>query len=358
MHEDAVTLFDSLVGAFEDSYSRLVASGGGELVIAVGPCLICLRCTSGLLLQRLRRPLSHLVVVAPPHPPDVTIDLIDASGTNMPMPLFPQAPQATSPEQDTREYRQGSYLITGHGDILLTALNEEQSRTVGIVADPANWPLEHYKQAIFITLYQHLRRRRLYLVHASAVALQDRALLIAGSSGAGKTTTMLSCVQSGFHFLGDDTTLVQPLGEGQFRVISVLNTVNLTESTLDWFPEARPYVSTAQTPLGKRLLFVPELYPKRIQRWCNLHAIVVPTVTTHPQTRLVPASKASMLTDMLYYSLDLHDTDAAREHLEVLASLMETTPGYRLLLGHHQEQIPTILRELLFVETPSSPPGR
>lgn len=318
-----------------------------SLMLTIDAAQIRIRCTSPTLLERIRRPLAHLQTPGRDFTPDIAIDLIDAAAAELAMPDLPWQPQQTSVEQDTHEYRADPYLFTRHGDCVLTARNEIEQRTIGIVRDPANWPLAHYKQAIFITLYQHLRWRDLYLIHASAVGRRDKAVLIAGSSGAGKTTTMLTCVRAGFNFLGDDTTLVRPGAAGPAQIISLLGTLNVTKQTLDWFPELKPHLSQETNRFGKWLVMVDEVYPGVIARQADVVAMLAPEVTGEPQTTLEPASKAGLLSDMLFYSLDLHDAAAARHHLDFLAGLLESVPSYRLRLGQDRERLPALLDELL-----------
>lgn len=50
-----------------------------------------------------------------------------------------------------------------------------------------------------------LRSHNKFLLHASAVSVNNKAALFVGPSGAGKSTTALKCSESGMKFLGDDT---------------------------------------------------------------------------------------------------------------------------------------------------------
>ncbi|MFN2168478.1 MAG: hypothetical protein ACK2U9_19765, partial [Anaerolineae bacterium] len=64
-------------------------------------------------------------------------------------------------------------------------------------------------------------------------------------------------------------------------------------------------------------------------------------------SRLDPAGKPGMLSDMLPYSLDLHSAEAARSQLDFLAELLEGLPGHRLSLGRDRHDLPHILSTLL-----------
>jgi len=53
-------------------------------------------------------------------------------------------------------------------------------------------------------------------LHASSVAIEGRAVLIAGSSGAGKSDLALRLIDRGFTLVSDDQTVVRKRGERLF----------------------------------------------------------------------------------------------------------------------------------------------
>jgi len=301
-----------------------------------------LRSTTPSLLGQVVRPLACPLRAASP---DFTVDLIDLGERSL--PDLPWPPQRVSPEQETSEYMADRFVFTRHGDVLLSALSLDTGRTVALVHAPERWPLRHYKQAIFITLYQHLRRRGLHLIHASAIGEHGRAALITGQSGAGKTTTMLTCVAAGFQFLGDDTTLLQRSPAGQVDVITMLSTMDLTDNTAAWFPELAAYLSPERSHTGKRQIILSEAYPASVAAQARVSAILAPEITGRADTTLAPANRSALLSDLLYYSVDLHDEALTRQHVEFLAQVVERTPVYRLLLGHDRRQIPQVISQLL-----------
>lgn len=337
----AAQVYHRLAANFEQ---HLSASPIAQSTLQIGSCLVRLRATTAALHRQMLRPLA-CPISAGDQAPDVAIDLVDLGEDAL--PDLPWLPQHSSPEQQTSEYREGPFVFTRHGDVLLTALNHDKGRTVGLVHAPDRWPLRHYKQAIFITLYQHLRRRGLYLIHASAIGVQGRAALLAGQSGAGKTTTMLACVAAGFDFLGDDTTLLQRAPDGSIEVITLLSTLDATDKTADWFPELAPHLSDRRSHTGKRQIILAEAFPDRMAVQGRAAVILAPEITGEAHTRLAPANKAALLSDLLFFSVDLHEAALARAHVEFLAQAVETVPVYRLLLGRDKDQIPQVIADVL-----------
>lgn len=336
----AAQVFDRLAATFDQSHT-----GSAETVLLdVGGCLVRIRSTAPSLLRQVLRPLACPQRAAS-SPAAFTVDLIDLG--EHPLPNLPWPPQRVSLEQETSEYTADQFVFTRHGDVLLSAQSLETNRTVALVHAPERWPLRHYKQAIFITLYQHLRRRGLHLIHASAIGQHGRAALIAGHSGAGKTTTMLTCVAAGFQFLGDDTTLLQRSPAGQTDVITLLSTMDLTDKTAAWFPQLAAHLSPQRSHTGKRQIILSEAFPASVAAQAQVSVILAPEITGQADTILAPASKASLLSDLLYYSVDLHNEALTRRHVEFLAQVVEQTPVYRLLLGHDRRQIPVVIGQLL-----------
>jgi hypothetical protein len=337
----AAQVYDELAATFEQTSSN---SPHQAATLHIGGCLVRLRTTTLALHRQVLRPLACPVITAG-HTADFAVDLVDLG--EHPLPALPWLPQHTSLEQETSEVQHGPFLFTRHGDVMLTALNQEEGRTLGLVHAPTRWPLRHYKQAIFITLYQHLRRRGQHLIHASAIGQNGQAVLIAGRSGAGKTTTMLTCVAAGLAFLGDDTTLLQRTTAGGIDVVALLSTLDLTDKTAAWFPELAPFLSPSRSHTGKRQVILSEAYPGSVAFRGRVSAILAPEITNQAHTTLAPTTKASLLSDLLFYSVDLQDVTLARQHLEFLAQAVEQIPVYRLLLGSDRQQIPQVIAGIL-----------
>jgi HprK-related kinase A len=61
-----------------------------------------------------------------------------------------------------------------------------------------------------MNLQMALGHRRHLLLHAAVVAKDDRAILLSGVSGAGKSTMSLMLAQQGWRFMGDEFALIDP----------------------------------------------------------------------------------------------------------------------------------------------------
>lgn len=89
-----------------------------------------------------------------------------------------------------------------------------------------------------------LRLRGAVCLHASAVSIEDRAIVFVGSEGAGKSTTAAAFAQQGFSVLSDDiVALIER--EQQFHVVPACTRLNLWPESVKLLygsPEALPQI--------------------------------------------------------------------------------------------------------------------
>src|SRR5205085_11837046 len=76
-----------------------------------------------------------------------------------------------------------------------------------------------------------LKRLHLFSVHAAGVCRGGKGLLIAGTSGAGKTTLALALIKEGLEFLGDDMLFLADGSNGP-RVLSFPDETDVTRATV------------------------------------------------------------------------------------------------------------------------------
>ena len=82
-------------------------------------------------------------------------------------------------------------------------------------------------------------RHHMQIVHGAAVAIEDKAVLLAGKGGSGKSTTALACALAGWIYLGDDYCAVEPAAG---KVHMVYRTAKVTISTLKMLPSLADWI--------------------------------------------------------------------------------------------------------------------
>ena len=124
---------------------------------------------------------------------------------------------------------------------------------------------------------------------------------------------MLTCVQAGFQFYSDDATLLRQRGDGQIEVVSLLGCINVTEKTLEWFPELAPHTSDATSRTGNGWNVSTTSSRSTWPRTASCKRSSHRKSRTKPMLVFAPISKMSLFGELLPFSLDLHDTNAAKK---------------------------------------------
>ncbi len=106
---------------------------------------------------------------------------------------------------------------------------------------------------------QWLASPTVQLIHAAAVSLDGRGVLLVGVGGRGKTTTALACAQAGFSFLGDDLCVVETGSPDRGippRIHGLYATAKLNSDSREWLgAEDWPVLGT--TWRGKAAVALP-----------------------------------------------------------------------------------------------------
>lgn len=302
------------------------------------------------LAQRLRRPLAHLQHTTG----DVPRLRIVLAAAGQDAPPFPWTEAGLA--GGVREWAADGYWFSQYGaGLAVVGYDSHTQRAVGYVQAATRLPAAFFSGLLFTTIYQALRPRGYFLLHAAALNWQGAGVLITGPSGAGKTTTMLQCVRADFQFIADDATLLTRQAGGQVRAVSTLNTMHVTPQTVALFPELTALAGDAITD-DKTTLFVPEIYPQAMATTTTARLLIVPTLHGPRDGSLEPLSARTILADALPLSVDLSQPEATTAHLDLLFDLVSAVRCYRLHLPPEIGAVPNLIRrELQRITAPDRP---
>jgi len=102
--------------------------------------------------------------------------------------------------------------------------------------------------------------RQAIVFHAAGVARGDRGLLIAGHSGAGKTTSLLLAADRGGTLLSNDRMLVSPAPE-RWTLVGVPLPVRIGRATIEGIPKLQRFLGAAALARPQLLGQDPALLP-------------------------------------------------------------------------------------------------
>jgi HPr Serine kinase C-terminal domain len=212
--------------------------------------------------------------------------------------------------------------------------------------EPHLWLLTH--PLFTLPIIELLKRRRIFSVHAAALAVGDRGVLLAGTSGAGKSTLAVALVRAGLQFLGDDFVFLARHPAAPPRVLAFPDEIDLNEASVRLFPQLS-WVIDAPRVHGwpKWSHTADELFTAvNIRSSCEPRALVFPRVGGSARSALAAMHRDDALLELAPNVL-LTDPEASRAHLEILADLVRMCDCYRLEVGRDFDALADQLRSLV-----------
>jgi hypothetical protein len=183
------------------------------------------------------------------------------------------------------------------------------------------------------------------LTHAAVVGGPDRAILFAGASGAGKSTSALACLVAGMRLLSDDSALLE-LEDGHPVAHALYRTAKVDRQQLQSrLPSLKGFGTALAHDRGKAILAFPR-QGGALLRKARITAIVTQGLAIDGKSRVLPESKARTLR-VLAPSTLLQSAGNGQKALRLLAEIVQRVPCYRLQAGHDLTDLAKRLAELV-----------
>lgn len=329
---DLATYVRELLAATDAVVDRSCAA---TIALGLPDAAVTIRLSAPTLLATVMPALRHLEDPdSAERPLQIRFDGVDAlvSDVAPPLPPFSAA--------DYKRFGQRAIMTTAdhammHAplDGLLFAYDIRQRRGVAWYADGA--ALSIYERAAPLQTLFHwaLREFGWQVLHAAAVGHADGGLLLIGNSGAGKSTTSLSCLlHPGLKFLSDDKCLVRL--QPQPEVLALFSSGKLKADMLERLPELRgalagwdPFIKD-----GKGLAFLYPAYAERLVGHFPLLALVLPNVALQQHASYTRVSAGAAFRT-LGPSTVIWLPGAEADNYRFSAALTRSVPSYRLDLA-------------------------
>ena len=324
--------------AFGQAYRQQPAQRH-ETRIVLGGQSVRLRAVGDQLHQLVTRPFAHLQTepstTAPP--PRLTIDLWDEAETGVGC--------AGCHIDDDRDLH-GQITCSDDGRYVgyrrarsVTLYDRQDRRMLGWSAYEDQALLYEMGRPLHVLLSYWHRDAGLQLMHSALVALDGCGVLFPGLGGSGKSTSALSCLEAGWHYLGDDYISLSCTSDGTFMGHSVYSSTHVEPDHLDRFKRLRSHAIPARHEQeDKSLVLLNELYPEQFLASAPICAIALPRVCGAAESSYEPATKGQALLALAPSSMVMVPGRNAQT-MEQLAQLVEHTPCYWMHLGHCLESI-------------------
>jgi hypothetical protein len=191
----------------------------------------------------------------------------------------------------------------------------------------------------------------LHVVHAGAVGIDGRGLLLAGAGGAGKSTLAVTCLEAGMQYVGDDYVLLS--SRPSPRATALYGTAKLDERSLATVPALADCANQLETRVvddDKLVLNLSALRPTRLASSTTVEAIVVPRLAVRqsnpPRSAIKPIAKSAALIALAPGTI-FQAPDGGAPALHVLSSVTGSVPCYELKLGQGRRDAPELLKSVL-----------
>ena len=168
------------------------------------------------------------------------------------------------------------------------------------------------------------------IVHAAVVAKEDKALLLPGEPGAGKSTLCAALVSRGWRLLSDEMALINP---HNLQITPVPRPIGLKNASIDIMQrfDARAVIGprVADTVKGTVAhLRPPDDSIRRADTDARPVGIVFPLYSTGSATRLEAVSRGKALLRIVEQSFNYHILEA--DAFAALERLISATPVFDL----------------------------
>jgi hypothetical protein len=283
----------------------------------------------------LRSPMVHLEAPDDDRPPDLTIHAWADTGAERALDLAVWA-GGEDPGSDERvryaDLGQDRCAMAWPTERMLEGFErgEGHSEAWWWVPDVKRTPLAELAMPFRPILHWWTAALGLQMVHAAAVGTPEHgAVLLAGRSGSGKSTTSLFALRSDvLRFLGDDYVLVDPDGP---EVFSLYTTAKIHEPDQDRVPHVRGEVVGRQEG-DKLIAFLAEPYGDHLVERLPLRAILCPQVTAEGP-HLEPIGAGEALRRLAPSTILQFPGAEPGALLSSLRRLTETVPAFHFALG-------------------------
>jgi hypothetical protein len=206
---------DAFVSAIERAFDQAAAVSPGPVVrhLNLGGHAIRLRCAGAALADHVLPAFAHAfrqAQLSEAPLPDLTIDCWDRSATGVFPPSPPWDDDAYCHSGAIQGLAQGRLRITYDRWMrLLTVYDRQQGRVFVQAASASDLPAWLRRSPLRTVIGWWAAAHGMALLHAGAVASANGAVVLAGASGSGKSTTTMTALAAGLGFLADDACLVR-----------------------------------------------------------------------------------------------------------------------------------------------------
>lgn len=331
MAHELTELFARLPRAFEEARQR---TADCETRITIDTVGVGLRFAGPALEPAVLPALAHLPSGDGARQPEIIFSLWDhaSTGVHPPRPPFDAA--------DYRRYGQRAVLDDGERVVMhaptvgmLFAYDRPTRQGWFWCRDPSTFSIYERASPLQTLFHWALAEFGWQIVHAAAVGGEGGGVLLVGNTGAGKSTTALSCLAGeGLRLLSDDKCLVRL--DDCPRAFGLFSSAKIKRDMLERLPFLRPRLSgwDHHFKADKGLVFLHPGFADRMVSSFPVRALLLPEVAHGDEPAIRPTPPGDVFR-LLGPSTAIWLAGAEAENYRFTARMARRLPGYRFELA-------------------------
>jgi energy-coupling factor transporter ATP-binding protein EcfA2 len=185
-----------------------------------------------------------------------------------------------------------------------------------------------------------LRRCGLFPLHAAGLRepAGEKGLLIIGESGSGKSTLAVQLAAAGWRYLSDDSiALTADNTDGLVAAHGLRRRFAVTDRSLTacgMSPLSEAVEEHMPSDETKRYIDPVKAFPGQLASSCRPRVLLFPTIANQSESTVERISRSAAMIHLATFSpWACYDASTSREHLRVLAGLIQQTHAYMLQAG-------------------------
>ena len=222
---------------------------------------IRLRFAGPALIPYVTRALEH-ASIEPVAQPDLTINVWDSASTRSKIPDVAWFKSYRQEPGVILSVREGSHCMAYQSNTgVLSFLDIAETTGYYWVADAERLPYYEVARPMSLLLHWWFHHEGYQMLHAAAIGLDGKGIVLAGKGGSGKSSTSLHWLEAGLGYAGDDLCIVRKAISP--TVHSVYNTAMIFPKDVSLFPSLKPSLAEPFSVNDeKRVAFINN--PKRL----------------------------------------------------------------------------------------------
>lgn len=335
------TILPDILAYFNES--RIKAAGIRKRFISIGGTVL-LSYSSDSLEHSLFKAFEHLEINKTDAEAAFTVFACDSDILDCDLPGYDWLTDISKNKEEIVTYNSGNiHALYNPKSSIFSMFDNGNNRGYYYLPKAGHLPFYEKAAPMRMLLHWWCEKSGLVLVHAAAIGGDTAAVLLAGRSGTGKSTTAMLAARHGFKFLGDDYVIVE--NNSGPVVHSAYNSVKFRWEMLERVPTAGEFCLNNQND-EKGYFFLYDKKPDSLIRSLPLKAVLLPVIAGNQKTSFDRLSQSRGLMGLAASSI-FQMPGSGKKTLKTLAAILQDIPVYQMSLGKDNAEIMDALKRFM-----------